>query len=354
MHRHGNMLNCRIICIAMAIAVVRSAIPYNQIDFQLLDHFPRSFEEQIWQSLQATKFFFSRNDIESTTAKLKKPLTFVPYLRPLKASLNVLQHILSPESELKDTVRRTIPDMSHRSAAEKDVISMEASVRTIVQHIGDLNPHKNLTYEIKTVIVQNIHENLLSMITKFSQRHSVFRKYPLIGMPILLAMSPFVSLFVPIECALIPEFGQGSVLSCRLYRTLFDFRSLAAESRLLKLDIVDSMGAILQKKNPVKNVLAKEFSEYGYNQTSDPKIWCRRGCRESDGEMVYICLRDPIARTEYDCNKRHEMYGCVFSYMGYVRHRVESAFIDPIKMVARTCTDDTWTQPARPLPTGKY
>lgn len=346
------MHSFRLLCIGMAIVMVHSAIPYNQIDFQLLEYFPRSFEEQIWQSLQATKFFFSRNDIEATMAKVAKPLTFVPYLRPLKSSLTVLKTILSPDSELKETLYRTVADIAHRTAAEKDIIAMETSVRTINQHISDLNPHKNLTYEIKTVIVQNIHENLLSMITKFSQRHSVFRKYPLIGMPILLAMSPFVSLFVPIECALIPEFSQGSVLSCRLYRTLFDYRTLAAESRLFKLDIADSTGAVLQKRNPIHNIISKEYNEWGYNQTSDPKIICRRGCRESEGDQVYICLRDPISRTEYDCNKRHEMYACVFSYMEFVRHRVESAFIDPIKMVARTCTDDTWTQPARPLPTG--
>lgn len=330
-----------------------TAIPYNQIDFQLLDHFPRSMEEQIWHTLQATKFFFARNDIEYISTKLTRTQSFMPYLRPLKASLTVLQNILVPESGLREMIYRTVPDVSHRSGAEKDMTSMEASVRTIMQHVGDLNPHKNLTHEIKTVIVQNIHENLQSMISKFSQRHSVFRRIPLIGMPILLAMAPFVSLFVPIECALFPDFAQGSVLSCRLYRTLFDYRTLAAESRLFKLEIVDSTGGTIQKRNPIHNVLAKEFNECGYNQTSDPKIACRRGCRESDGDSVYICLRDPISRTEYDCNKRHEMYGCVFTYMEFVRHRVESAFVDPIRMVARTCTDDTWTQPTRPVPTGK-
>lgn len=346
------MLTFRIIYILTCLSSVLAGISYKNIDFILTDDLSSSLEARIVQSLQMTRKFFERKEVEVTVIGDSKILKFVPYIEPILATLPVIQDTFSTEWEWKRKLSRAIQDVRHRAQAESDMLAMESSMRLISRNIATLDPNRNFSTEAKYAMVQDVHTGLCNIVSKFAQRQSVFRKYPLVGMPILLALSSFVSLFVYMESAFVPELARGSLVSCKLYKTLFEYRPLAVESRLNKLEIVDSMGAQINKRQPINQVLSKVFNEYGYNQTMDPSIRCRKGCRPFEGEYVYICLTDPVSRTEYDCHMRHEMYNCLFGYMEYVRHRVERMFADPIRLVGKTCSDEARHQPAQPTPTG--
>lgn len=84
------------------------------------------------------------------------------------------------------------------------------------------------------------------------------------------------------------------------------------------MDIIDSTGEKIHKRNPINNILSKAFNQYGYNQSNDASVACRQDCRPTDGEHIYVCLRDPLSGTEYDCGKRFEMYNCLFRYGTYM------------------------------------
>lgn len=330
----------------MLITGAYSWIPYNDIEFEFMDGFPNKVDAQVQQLVQTTKNFYLRNDIDCVTeGGTTKVINYGPYLRQIVTTLPIVQHAIGNEQDWRYTIHKTIPDAGRRSQAESDIRSMESSLRNIAYHIMNLDPNKNLTADSKAAIVTMVHESLDSMVSKFSQRSSVFRKFPLIGMPMVLAIASLISLFIPVETALVPDMDRRSLISCRLYETLVGYRPLAVESRLLKLDIIDSSGAPIHKRNPINNVLLKPFNEYGYNQTSDQSVSCRRECRATDGEHIYVCLRDPLSGTEYDCNKRFEMYNCLFSYMEYVRHRVEKSFTDPIKLLLKGCGIEARNRP---------
>ncbi|XP_031630421.1 uncharacterized protein LOC116345309 [Contarinia nasturtii] len=345
------MLTIRIISILTFMSGLSLAwIPYKGINFVLTEDFPNILETRVNQSLQTTKSFFERKEVEviGDTRILK----FVPYLAPMIAALPIAQDTIGSEYEWRRRLDRAIPDVKHRQQAEHDMRTIEMSMRTVARNIINLDPNKNFSSDSKITIVHDIHTGLCNIVSKFAQRHSIFRKYPLVGMPILLSLSSFVSLFVYMESAFVPDLARASLISCKLYKTLFEYRPITVEARLHKLEIADSMGEPIHNRQPINDVLAKSVDE-NYNQTLDNgSLRCRKGCRPFEGEYVYVCLRDPISRTEYDCHMRHEMYGCLFGYMEYVRYRVENAFADAIQLVAKTCTDEARNQPLQHSPTG--
>lgn len=341
------MFFCHTLCAAAIISGAFAWIPYNEVEFELLDGFPKTMESQALQLIQTTKNFFARKDVDCVTDEGITNLgqNYAAFMFQITATLPVLQNAIGTESDWKQTLRRAIPDGQRRGHAENDLRTMEESMRTIAYNLGHLSPNKNLSIESKGAVVHNVHDCLETIISKFAQRSSIFRKYPLIAMPILFALASFVSLFVHIEGAIVPELAKNSLNSCKLFETLLEYRLLAAESRLLKLEIVDTIGAPINKRNPIHNILAKPYNEYGYNQTDDRSIACRIECKPNADEYVYVCLKDPISGTEYDCNKRFEMYGCLFSYMDYVRYQVENTFTDPIKMLLKSCSLEARNRP---------
>lgn len=330
-----------------------AGIPYKNIDFILMNDYPLVLEARINESLRTTKSFFQRKEVEVTVIGDTKVLKFVPYIGPIVAALPIIQDAFGTEWEWKRKLSRAFQDVRQRAQAEADILAMESSMRAIRRNIDNLDPHRNLSIDSKMSLVHDVHTGLCNIVSKFAQRQSVFRKHPLVGLPILLALSSFVSLFVHMESVFVPDIARGSLVSCKLYKTLFEYRQLAVESRLNKLEIIDSMGTKINKRQPISQVLGKAFNEYGYNQTMDTSIRCRKGCRPFEGEYVYVCLMDPVSRTEYDCHMRHEMYGCLFGYMEFVRHRVEKVFTDPIGLLAKTCSDEARNSPGLPTPTGK-
>lgn len=347
------MSTLRILCILTVLTGTMAWIPYKNIEFVLTASFPKQLELRINQSLQVTKQFFERKEVEVTVIGESRILKFVPYIAPLVAALPVIEDAIGTDYQWKRRLEWAISDIKHRREAEHDMRGIEASMRMIRRNIDNLDPNKKFSSESKMAIVHDVHTGLCDIVTKFAQRHSIFRKYPLIGMPILLALSSFVSLFVYMESAFVPDLARGSLISCKLYKTLFEYRPITVEARLHQLEIVDSMGTPIHKRQPINQVLSKSFNEH-YNQTMDNgAIRCRGGCRPFEGEYVYVCLKDPVSRTEYDCHMRHEMYGCLFGYMEYVRYRIENAFSDPIKLVAKTCTDEARNHPVQSTPTGK-
>lgn len=305
----------RVLCAAAIISCAWAWIPYNDIEFELLDGFPKTVDTQVRQLVQTTRNFFLRNDVDCVTdGGTTKVVNYGAFLRQIIAIIPVVQNAVASEHEWKHTLYKMIPDSARRSMAENHIRELDGALRNIAYNVANLDPNKNLTTDSKAVIVQHVHDSLTSMVTKFSQRQSVFRKHPLIAMPMVLAISSLISLFIPIEAALAPELERNALVSCKLYETLIEYRELASVSRLHKLDIVDSTGAPILKRNPINQVQSKAFDEYGYNQTSDASIACRRDCRPTDGEHIYVCLRDPLSGTEYDCGKRFEMYSCLFRY----------------------------------------
>lgn len=305
----------RLLCAAAIIACAWAWIPYDDIEFELLDGFPRTVDSQVRQLVQTTKHFFHRNDVDCVTeGGTTKVVNYRMYLRQITSSIPVVQNAIGNEDDLKHTIYRMIPDAARRSMAENYVREVDGELRNIAYSINNLDPNKNLTAASKAAIVQHIHNSFNSIVTKFSNRQSIFRRHPLIAMPMVLAISSLIALFIPIETALAPELERNALVSCKLYETLIEYRGLAAVSRMHKLEIVDSTGAPIQKRNPINQVQSKPFNEYGYNQTSDASVACRRDCRHTDGEHIYVCLRDPLSGTEYDCGKRFDMYSCLFRY----------------------------------------
>lgn len=221
------MFSFRVLCAAAIISCAWSWIPYNDIEFELLDGFPKSVDAQVRQLVQTTKHFFLRNDVECITeGGTTKVVNYGVYLRQIIAIIPVVQRAVASEYEWKHTLYKMIPDSARRSMAEKSIRELDGALRNIAYSIGNLDPNKNLTVESKTVIVQHIHDSLDSMVTKFSQRQSVFRKHPLIAMPMVLAIASLISLFIPIETALAPELEKNTLVSCRLYETLIEYRQL--------------------------------------------------------------------------------------------------------------------------------
>lgn len=334
------MLLLRLLFIAAVIAVAWAIrfTPFNELDVNIIDDRSGMFESIIRESLTTTKLFFARNQEKYAAIEFGRVPSYVPFVEQAVALLPVLQSALANESDWRVTLLREIPNQTQRAIAQNDMREIGALMRAIAQNVRNLSSATDFTSESKTTIVHSIHDDLDNIVNKFARTQSVFRKYPLIAVSPLFALSSLISVFDPIENALVPSLRRRSVISCKFNEILLEYRALIVQSRLSKIVVFDAIDDIYGISAKVVSVFRRPYNEYGYNQTNSGGVACDRGCKKRIGELntLDFCVRD-IDGKEYFAGIIDSFEPCVYDYIGVVRFRVEQAIKDPIELTSNSC-----------------
>ncbi|XP_037048076.1 uncharacterized protein LOC119082620 [Bradysia coprophila] len=332
---------------ALIILTVNAGIPYDQIEIKISDDGTSTFEIEIKNALTTTKNFFASDEAKILAQVGAKIVGFIPYINIVSGILPALQKVLASESDWKEILAKAIPDQTQRALAENDIRNIEAAMQTVSGNIEFLKNGDDFSSESKIAIVHIIHTELDKIVNKFTDERAIFRRYPLISVPPLFLLSSFISVFDPIKNVIVPALARLSHTSCKLSDTLKEYRSIAIRGRLEKVSVVDQLGTAFEIQNNLLELLNRPYNEYGYNQTNSGEIACQsKGCN-FDPNFKYRqgCVHDSVDATEYYAGNAVVMYGCVVGYLELVRYRTERAFIDPMYLVGRTCSEAVRNRP---------
>lgn len=329
-----------LLCIVPLFVPSWSNIPYDEVKFQIFDRKVRQFEMEIYKSLQTTKNFFASAYAGNVIMGGLLASNVVPILGPFAGTAYVVRTYFAQESDWKEAFERAIAHETRSAIALFQVQLMDSTMQTIQ---GKLKRMKNNT-DMDSLIrsASSIHTQIDIMLNSFAQIDSLFKKYPLIGTPPLIALAQLIAFFDPIAKALIPSEAEDPELSCKMRDILLDYRPRTVNARLEKLHFRaetplfhDSVSQVFPQI--LFNATLIKYNENGYNQTSPGTLNCRKDSVHANRSIAAIILHDDFGVDDY----YHDYLSCATDYALLVRHRVEDIF--PVELLNRLCVNPRQT-----------
>lgn len=277
--------------------------------------FPK-LDERISTSLETTKNNFAQ--ISGYVGTVSKGLKLVPYLGPALSVVDSFVQFLSHETDWKDNFAKAISKQIKQEIAVNDLDNMDTIFRAIKPYIlsindtiqsGSYSEKKNFTMESDA---NNIYNDLNKITIGFTKENSKFKNFPLLAAPFIIETSLLVSVFEPIQIALI---GKES-LSCKIRNGLLDYIPFVVLDRLSQLNTNK------EKLNQLRN---EKFNRTGYNNLE--YLDC------NSETCVDTCIIDKFSTKNYQ--RKVPGSNCESNYVRHVRHLVENMF--PLEQLDKTC-----------------
>lgn len=271
--------------------------PDNRQSVNILGYQCETFETEVRRSMR-----MSRAQVENPDANaFGDHITFIPLINQLAGIFELMQKLLSGESDWRMEFSKTIQDQTHRVMADNELRVIEASMETISQNFRYLNESSDFTVESKTSIVHNLHDDLDKIVNQFYHRDAIFRKYPLLAVPPLFTIASYITFYNKIENALVPALANRSDISCKLVNTLTEYRPLAVHQRLNMIQVTDTVDPALQKNAAMAKIEDLKYNKTGYRAHTSQTYDCSRACEErwEDSEIAKMCWIDPFQFGHY-------------------------------------------------------
>lgn len=232
----------------IVISLGRAETPCGGIRTNIFDNQPSDFESNVIETSRIMKDFFSRDDVTLALAAGSMALEGIPFINQFSKLIPLIRDTLRDENGWRVRFTKAIAHESMRVIAESESHWLEATLQTLQEKISLLS-ERNPDMENRKTIASIIHTELDKMINLFDLKSSLFRKYPLLGAPPLIQLSSLVAIFSQIARVLIPYEANHERLTCKMYNTLLDYRTLAIHARLHKLCKQDPMYRALDGLN---------------------------------------------------------------------------------------------------------
>lgn len=326
------MLSIKVLVFVAAISSPSWAeTPYENVKLNIFGEHPSNFESNVYKSLQMTKDFFVRQSKESKTGNL------VPYMNELAKLAAIIRTTLTKESDWHKAFTQAAGHEPTYETAASQANWMEIIMLANEEKIKTINkehPDQNDLVSFASVV----HKDLNTMMNYLDQDQSLFKKYPLVGTPVLIQLALFSAAFSPFEKALIPDKPK---ISCKVYDVLMNYRARMVDVRLEKLNAPP----IISIYEQLFQVMSLPYNQNGYNQTNPAVIDCDKGCKRPGWSHTQLCLKDAFGSDEYYV-PNYSRSKCVVDYAALTRYRVEQLL--PIELLNKFC--DT-RQPKTPTGT---
>lgn len=337
------MLTFRIYCAIVAIGIVFAGIPYDEIDIRLFDNRLETFESKICDALTTTENIFNNKDVKNSVNGAVVVVSFVPYVGQVAQILPVMQDFLASESDWKESLTLAIADETQRAITENNIRSMESILQTIKNRIPLLN-RNDVPSADKRANAYIIHNEFDKMINEFDHVDAIFKEYPLLGSPPLITLALLVATFTPIANGFEPPLVENSRITCKVYNSLLEYRSLATYDRLKQLNFVKNSPYYNGYQVNLVDVMYRPYSEYGYNKTSTG-LSCRKCDNVYRTSSFYdrekACFKDALGTDEYnsygDGSTAWFDENCAIGYLELLRNRIEKVF--PIALMSSLCPE---------------
>lgn len=289
----------------------------SDIQVNLFDIVPREYERNVIESMKILRKFIENDDISVEVTKGSVGLSFLPYnIAKFSKFIPMIRHILADRSDWRDAFTRAIADEKMHAVTENQVNWLEATLQTLQSKIKSLGD-ESLSFESRRNIASHMHTELDRIINFIDLESSLFRKYPLLGAPLVIQLAPLVAFFSPIAKSLIRAEAMNPEISCKMHDILVDYRVRTINARLHQLH---SDVPIFRS---IVAVLRLPYRDDGYGIPID----CAIGCQSRKS----ICLKDKFSKFELFSTEPK----CTIDYAALLRHRIEDLF--PIDLLRNQC-----------------
>lgn len=310
---------------------------YDDIQPNLFSKDSKVFESNVIVTTRIIKKFFDREDVTMAIAAGKILLEFIPYIGVFAKLIPLARNTVSDRSEWRTLFTKSTADETMSAITESEIRWMEATLQTI-QTKFKLLDDDNPDFENRKTIASLIHMDLDKMINFFDLKSSLFRKYPLLGAPLLIQVASLIVVFNPIANTLIPYEAKLQPITCKILDVLLDYRPIVVNARLHKLFTE------MPTFKHIVNVMELRYNPNGYNETNPGVINCQKDC--TNRTIPYeICLRDKFGQDEFLLVRKRPQ--CLIDYAKMIRYRIEKQFF--IDILNQSCGHREVKQP-----TGKF
>lgn len=212
---------------------------YNEIDVKLFSKNDETFQTKMRKVMEESNRFLLEDKIVDGISNIAG--SFSDSINRVIQVLQFSKDLSSIDNEIINTLIKEIPIEIERSNVCQDILNMEARLATIWFNINYLNGSIEIENEVKKSIIHDMHNDLLYMVNIFDHHHSGFRKHPLLAVPFLFSLSPFVAVYNRLEASLNPQLASRSIIGCKIQRSLKEYQPLTIIDRLTKIQIKSTL-----------------------------------------------------------------------------------------------------------------
>lgn len=238
---------------------------------------------------------------EKNARTLTDAVSIARVINQMDRKYPILKKLMRIDDDWRAAFSKKIENKAHLAAVENEVRQMEASVETISKDLLILMQNSDLTVANKTAIVQNLHDNLDKIIKLFSNRDSMLRNYPLLAVPMLFKLTPYVPFYDKIiSGGSKANMKPSDSISCRFAAIITQYYEPFLLDRLTQINIVlhhSPHEVDAQKKLIAASIKDLPYNKTGYRLKTTHKGDCSdSGCqtRMIGATETLMCWNDPI------------------------------------------------------------
>lgn len=312
---------------------------FDSLDVKSFDKQPRKFEERLYESMQEDESPFA----SGVAGVIKEIVALTPGVGQLFPVMFAFIDMLTTEKDWQASLAASIVNTVDENTATTKATEILQMLKAI---------HSSLVTAIEAnreTVFWDTRKDLDYMMNIFDESDSIFKKYPLLGAPILLNLAKMISKFSP-------EINTPYI-SCKMRNILVEYRGRTVDARLDKIKLKSETWdkgsrqiLILRFDEMIvkAHAMTESYNERTFNKTSS---WTCKHIVNMDANLLRLDLegKEPIIINDQfgsEINFPHDMY-CVLEYYSYVRHRIEQIFEFPK-------INDVCGPKDAPKPTGNY
>lgn len=259
----------------------------------------------------------------------------------------MMQEALAHQSSWKEELVKTLTEQVRREIAMQDLSNIDASMRSILDDVTLLNTTNDLSEASKTATIHAIHHAVNDIVNKFDHEHSIFKRIPLLAIPILTSLASLVPVTNGIEDIIVPEVARDSLTACKLQYALHRYKELAAFQRISKVtnigkdDTIEYQAQRLRMFNGLADVMRSTFD------TTNEFYACDRYSGHGAPavrNVDHIYFKDEMSND----SAYQGSLECVRDLMIYLKYRVDKVFDDSLEVLSQSCSPEKRAQTLTP------
>lgn len=294
----------------------------------------QTMEKALVESLTATKNFFADPTTKAALTSFTIGTSVIPVVGQLFSIASSISGLLESETEWKDTFTKVVAEEIKKGHVNNDLENMIDVLHSIKNRFpllnGTFTGESEITWKTLPEVVgfaTDIYSRLEEMIISFAKPDSHYKRYTLMGGPLLVEISLLVLTYEPIASQILKEASRNK-LSCKVYDAIVDYLPYLLSDRYKKTNVA------LLKTLQVRQM---QYDPSGYAYTES--LMC------DDSQIIRcendnICLRDGLNKRSFSKTDQ-----CEGNYAKHVRELVEKRF--PLEQLNEMCGQE------RGQPTGE-
>lgn len=258
-----------LLCAVLATHLNCADIPVDEVQLQVFDTKPRTFEKAILESLETTTNFWADESVQKVIGTGSAIVHFLPYGEAITTIVGAVTDLLQDESDWKPIFVKALEKEQHKGIIMNQIEWFTSKMNTMKQILPLLDKEKEPNNQTRITYAFSIHENLHTMLDYYNSRKGLFRKYPQITAPLLINLGLLVTVFTPLSNELIPSAAKQLPITCDALDVLWLYRSLTTHHRLQRTNLK------YLKYPEMMNAINLQLAPY------PRKLSCDRGCKKT-------------------------------------------------------------------------